>query len=109
MSPNKHWITAMLSSLHHKASKKRSYTLLANMMLVKWPKDLSEQRKWKALSQCEEDKTGNNVNVLNLTYVSVILTRKRSALTTTRVLILSAKAWMSASAAAYMSCSMVVG
>ena len=40
---------------------------MADVMWEKRPKDLSAQSRWKALIWREKDKTGMNVNILNLT------------------------------------------
>ena len=44
--------TAMLQIVRHKAPKQRSYTSIpSDVTWVKWPTDLSVQRRWKALIQ----------------------------------------------------------
>ena len=51
-----------------KAKKLHIYPFMAEVMWVKWQKDLSAQRRWKALIWCErKDKIGKNVNMLNFT------------------------------------------
>ena len=41
---------------------------MTDLTWMKWMKDLSAQRRWKTLIHCErKDKTGKNVDVLNLT------------------------------------------
>ena len=63
------------------------------LTVEKWPKDLSAQRRWKALIHHEEeDKTGKNVDTLISQEIPghvPVMSTNRSALATAQVMILS--------------------
>ena len=75
----------------YKAKKLHIYAFMADVTWVKWPNP-PPLRRWKVLIQCEKkDKTGKKVDMLNPTgnprLCRVILTRERSALTATQMVV----------------------
>ena len=62
-----YWDAAEYTSHSSKPKKLHIYPFMADVTWVKWPKDLSVQRRWTALISCErKDKIGKNVDLLNL-------------------------------------------
>lgn len=59
----------MESKSHRSTAKKpHIYPFVTDVTRVKWRKDLSAHRRWKALIWCEKkDETGKNIDVFNLT------------------------------------------